>query len=86
MTARPRRGPGSTCGIRSRDRATYTEVEESEVDLQRFEKWLAAIIARDYFDAPGGAAARAAVEECKAAFARFEQLAFHADTTPTKAE
>jgi hypothetical protein len=38
--------------------ATYAEVEESEADLERFEKWLAAITARDYFGAPAGAAAR----------------------------
>jgi hypothetical protein len=64
-----------------RGRATYTEVEESEVDLQRFERWLDAIAARDYFDAPGAAAARQAIEDCRAALTRFEQLAFTADTT-----
>ena len=35
-----------------RGRATYAEVEESEADLERFEKWLTAIANRDYFDAP----------------------------------
>ena len=39
---------------RRRGRATYTELEESDVDLARYQKWLAAIRARDYFDAPGG--------------------------------
>lgn len=47
----------------ARGRTTYAEVEESEADLERFEKWLAAIAARDYFGAPGSAAARAAVQE-----------------------
>jgi hypothetical protein len=32
----------------------YTELEESDADLGRHQKWLAAIRARDYFDAPGG--------------------------------
>ena len=45
----------------ARGRATYAEVEESEADLERFEKWLTAIANRDYFDAPGGDEARAAV-------------------------
>ena len=34
--------------------------------------WLAAIGARDYFDAPGGDEATAAVARCEAALARFE--------------
>jgi hypothetical protein len=46
---------------RRRGRATYTELEESDVDLVRHQKWLAAIRARDYFDAPGGEEAAAAV-------------------------
>src|SRR3984885_10251658 len=45
---------------RRRGRATYTELEESDADLARYQKWLAAIRARDYFDAPGGGAAPAA--------------------------
>ncbi|GAA5026050.1 Chromate resistance protein ChrB [Actinopolymorpha pittospori] len=43
----------------ARGRTTYAEVEESEADLERFDKWLAKIAARDYFDADGGTAARA---------------------------
>jgi hypothetical protein len=35
-----------------RGRASYAEVEESEADLERFKKWLAAISARDYVNAP----------------------------------
>src|SRR5690349_20806802 len=41
----------------ARGRATYAEVEESEADLHRFQTWLAKITARDYFTAPGRAAA-----------------------------
>ncbi|MFC8740420.1 Chromate resistance protein ChrB [Streptomyces sp. NPDC057144] len=64
---------------------TYAEVEESEADLERFDKWLARISARDYFGAPGGTAARDAVERCRTALAAFEDaaLAAQAGTHPT---
>lgn len=59
----------------ARGNATYAEVEESEADLERIEKWLAKITSRDYFAAPGAAAARAAVERCRTALAAFEDAA-----------
>ncbi|WP_326791868.1 hypothetical protein OHA79_05320 [Streptomyces sp. NBC_00841] len=62
----------------ARGNATYAEVEESEADLERFEKWLAKIAVRDYFHAPGGPAAREAVERCRAALAAFEDAAIAA--------
>ena len=64
---------------RRRGRATYTELEESDVDLARYQKWLAAIRARDYFDAPGGQEAAAAVASCEEALARFESEALSAE-------
>jgi ChrB-like protein len=64
---------------RRRGRATYTELEESDVDLARHQKWLAAIRARDYFDAPGGPEATAAVASCEEALARFEGEALSAE-------
>jgi hypothetical protein len=64
----------------ARGRATYTEVEESEADLARFERWLTSISDRDYFDAPAGPPARAAIESCRQALAEFEVLALAADT------
>jgi hypothetical protein len=64
---------------RARGRATYAEVEESEADLERFQSWLAKIAARDYFDAPNAAQARAAVERCAQALAAFEQEALDAE-------
>lgn len=64
----------------ARGRATYAEVEESEADLERFEKWLASIAARDYFQAGGGQAARDAVQACRDAFTAFEAAALAADT------
>ena len=60
---------------RARGRATYAEVEESEADLERFRSWLAKIAARDYFGAPRGPQARAAVERCAQALAEFEAAA-----------
>ena len=64
---------------RRRGRATYTELEESDADLARHQKWLAAIRARDYFDAPGGEGAAAAVASCEEALARFESDALSAE-------
>jgi hypothetical protein len=59
----------------ARGRATYAEVEESEADLDRFRSWLRKINDRDYFQAPGRAAAQAAVERCAEALAVFEAAA-----------
>ncbi len=64
---------------RSRGRTTYTELEESDADLARYQKWLAAIRARDYFDAPGGEQAAAAVASCEEALAQFESEALSAE-------
>lgn len=64
---------------RRRGRTTYTELEESDADLARHQKWLAAVRARDYFDAPGGQEAAEAVTSCEAALARFENEALSAE-------
>ena len=64
---------------RRRGRTTYTELEESDADLVRHQKWLAAIRERDYFDAPGGHEAVAAVASCEEALARFESEALSAE-------
>jgi len=70
---------------RARGRATYAEVEESEADLERFRGWLAKIAARDYFAAPGGQAARVAVDEAAADLEAFEQAALDAEgATPER--
>ena len=65
-------------------RATYTEVEECEANLERFERWLARIGARDYFAAPAGETARRTVQRCRDALASFEAAALHADTATTQ--
>jgi hypothetical protein len=57
---------------RGRGRVIYAEVEESEVDLERFRRWMSRIASRDYFDAPNGVPARAAVESAAEALAAFE--------------
>jgi hypothetical protein len=67
----------------ARGRATYAEVEESEADLERFQRWLARISERDYFNAPGGQAARDAVQRCVEALAGFEAAALRVDTGDT---
>jgi hypothetical protein len=63
-----------------RGNATYTEVEESEADLERFERWLTSIAARDYFGASGRAGAEAAVQRCRDLLADFQLAALASDT------
>jgi len=63
-----------------RNRATYTEVEESEADLERFDRWFTSIAARDYFHAPGRERAEAALQQCRDALTAFEAAAVAADT------
>lgn len=63
-----------------RRRATYTEVEESEADLERFDRWLGSIVARDYFHASGRHNAEQAIQHCRDALAAFEAAAVAADT------
>ena len=65
---------------RASGNVTYAEVEESEADLARFRTWLAKIAARDYFGAPGGQAARDAVEQAAAELAAFEEAALRAES------
>jgi hypothetical protein len=64
---------------RGRGRVTYPELEESEADLVRHQKWLAAIEARDYFQSPRRAEAVAAVKACERALAAFEETALAAE-------
>jgi hypothetical protein len=71
---------------RRRGRTTYTELEESDADLARYQKWLAAIRARDYFEAPGGQEAAAAVASCEEALAQFESEAVSAELDETTPE
>jgi uncharacterized protein YdbL (DUF1318 family) len=66
----------------TRGRASYAEVEESEADLDRFCIWLGKITARDYFDAPGRAAAEAAVSQCAQALVEFEAAALSTEANP----
>ena len=67
---------------RDRGRTTYTELEESETDLKRLQRWLSSIRKRDYFDAPGHQAAAEAVARCKRSLAEFEAEAFSVEVHP----
>ncbi len=67
---------------RQHGRASYTELEESDADLARHQKWLAAIRARDYFNAPGADQAALAVAACEQALAEFEAEALTAELDP----
>jgi hypothetical protein len=67
---------------RAKGRATYAEVEESEADLQRFQAWLAKIEQRDYFTAPLGEQARAAVAAAAEDLDAFEAEALDAEAPP----
>ena len=64
---------------RAKGRVTYAEVEESEADLDRFRSWLAKIERRDYFCAPLGDQARAAVSAAAAELTAFEEEALAAE-------
>lgn len=64
---------------RDRGRVTFTEADESRADLERFQRWLARIRDRDYFDADGGERAAAAVSEAEAALLAFEADAADAE-------
>jgi Protein ChrB, N-terminal len=70
----------------ARGNATYAEVEESEADLERFRTWMAKIVARDYFAASEGQAARDAVDQAAAALAAFEEAALHAEASEPPGE
>lgn len=71
---------------RARGRATYTEVEESEADLERLRTWVKRVQARDYFGADGRADAEAAIERCAEELAAFEAEAFAAELAPEQSE
>ena len=68
---------------RRRGRATYAELEESEADLERLQKWLARVRARDYFDAPGRQEAEQAIGRCVIELAAFEADALAAELPST---
>jgi hypothetical protein len=70
---------------RARGRFTYAEVEESEADLNRFRTWLAKIRERDYFGAPMGDSACAAVEDAAAELSAFETAALESEAPPSGA-
>ena len=50
---------------------TFAELEDSEADWEKIERWLPRIEARDFFGAPGRAGALEAVERGRAALEQF---------------
>lgn len=71
---------------RARGRATYTEVEESQADLERLQKWLRRVRERDYFQAAGRADAEAAVARCAQLLEAFEAEALAAEVADAPQE
>jgi ChrB-like protein len=69
----------------ARGNFTFTEIEESEADLDRFEAWLTKIAKRDYFDAPLAAQVRTELDRARGALRDFEAEAWAAENyaTPT---
>jgi hypothetical protein len=72
--------PRELAAERARGRLAYADVEESEADLARFQRWLAKIAVRDYFGCPLGRQARDAADRCAQDLADFEAEAFITDT------
>ena len=64
---------------RGRGRATFTEVDESRADLERFEKWLGRIRKRDYFESPSSRKAAEAVARARELVDEFETEAVDAE-------
>lgn len=58
---------------RRKGKYTFAELEDEESNLRRLRKYLAAVLARDVFGAPGAARAAAEVERCAATLETFAQ-------------
>ena len=69
---------------------TFAELEENEVDLRKLESWLDTIRTRDFFGGYSAEAAQAALERCRTAFDGFAEAVYtHEgvnDDTPTPGE
>lgn len=63
---------------RQRGRTTFEEVEENEIDLERFRSWTEKIAARDYFGADGRQKVQGALEAAAVALRAFEDDAARA--------
>lgn len=63
---------------RRRGRLTFEELQENEIDLERFRSWLGKVAARDYFGAVGRAQVEKRLQEAAAALGAFEAEAIQA--------
>lgn len=50
---------------------TYAELEENEEDLVKLQNWMAKVVQRDVFAAPGRSATEAALKDCEAALEAY---------------
>ncbi len=57
---------------RFRENYTFEEAEEIRQDLDKIERWLDAVTARDWFNSPSRTSAKEKVEECAALLEAFE--------------
>jgi hypothetical protein len=57
---------------RFRENYTFEEAEEIRQDLEKIGRWLAKVIARDWFDGPGRADAQAWLARCETLLDAFE--------------
>lgn len=55
---------------------TFAELEENEVDLHKLESWLATIRARDFFQGHSAEAAQQALERCRTALHSFAEAVY----------
>lgn len=55
---------------------TFGEMEEIEEDLEKLERWLEKVAARDRFTAPGKERAEARLAECRRAFEEFARRVY----------
>lgn len=58
---------------------TFGEMEEIEEDLEKLERWLKKVVARDRFRAPGQERAEGCLAECRKAYEEFAARVFAAE-------
>lgn len=59
-----------------RQNFTFAEVEENEEELEKLEKWLGKVRARDFFGASRGKEAEELLEECRRRLAEFSDKVY----------
>lgn len=62
------------------EKFTFGEMEEIEEDLEKLERWMEKVTARDRFGAPGRDLAQAKLTECREAYEGFARRVFAAES------